>query len=316
MHQDIMIEKWDTFSKFTKDLGFIQNTLLKLYIKKNDIDLSKIEMWNYNFSWSYSSSGFVQVALNWPVQSYQKYTVLEWWSIFDIDYDLSRKWFIKEGEYIAYVSDASNIAAAKQKYWFLPQIELKNLEWFLYPDTYNIDVSKDFLQQLLTLQLQNFDTRVRKEYMDQIQNFCSKLTADWFDSLDWYKTLILSTVVEKEERNNNNKPTIAWLFLNRLDNHMRIDADITLCYWLDKPYETCTPAIIAENVSDKNNPYNTRQVGWLPPRPIANPSVATIKSVLNYQKNEYLFYLHGSNWEIHFSETLQWHGQNKRLYLQ
>jgi len=57
--------------------------------------------------------------------------------------------------------------------------------------------------------------------------------------------LILASVVEKEERNTKNKPTVAGIFFNRLANGMRLDADITLCYGLHEPYETCTPALIS-----------------------------------------------------------------------
>jgi UPF0755 protein len=71
----------------------------------------------------------------------------------------------------------------------------------------------------------------------------------------------LASVVEKEERNTKNKPTVAGIFINRLANGMRLDADITLCYGLHEAYETCIPSMIARKVSDKTNIYNTRQVG-------------------------------------------------------
>lgn len=69
----------------------------------------------------------------------------------------------------------------------------------------------------------------------------------------------LASVIEKEERNNSYKPTIAGIFLNRLDIRMRLDADITLCYGLKKPYDACTPTIIVQNLKDNTNAYNTRQ---------------------------------------------------------
>jgi len=315
LYQDVIVAKWESFSKFTKDLWFFENILLKVYIKRNWIDLSKIAMWNYSFSGEYSKAEFINLILVWPKQDYKKYTILEWWSTYDIDYDLSQKWLIKKWQYLSFISDVLNINNFKERFWFLQNLDLKNLEWFLYPDTYNIDVWQDFLTQLLELQLQNFDTRVRKEYKDQINNFWEKLVSDWFKKLSWYDTLILSTVVEKEERNSTNKPTIVWLFLNRLNNGMRLDADITLCYWLGQPYEICTPAIIVKNLYDEKNVFNTRQVAWIPPQPICNPSVDTIESVLNYQKSDYLFYLHDSNWQIHFAKDVQWHSQNKNLYL-
>jgi UPF0755 protein len=76
---------------------------------------------------------------------------------------------------------------------------------------------------------------------------------------------------------------------------MRLDADITLCYGLKEPYETCTPSVIVKKISDKSNIYNTRQNYGLPPQPIANPSVESIVAVLNFQKTDYLYYLHDAS---------------------
>jgi UPF0755 protein len=64
--------------------------------------------------------------------------------------------------------------------------------------------------------------------------------------ITWYDTVILASIVEKEERTTTNKPTVAGVFFNRLANSMRLDADITLCYGLHEPYETCTPVLISK----------------------------------------------------------------------
>lgn len=76
------------------------------------------------------------------------------------------------------------------------------LEGFLYPDTYNVDKNKPLIPQLVSKQLQTFQSRVR-----------SKLS----EPKDFYTTLILASVVEKEERNNDNKATVAGIFLKRLE---------------------------------------------------------------------------------------------------
>jgi cell division protein YceG involved in septum cleavage len=72
----------------------------------------------------------------------------------------------------------------------------------LYPDTYNVDKNKPLIPQLVNKQLQNFDAKVR-----------SKVSAP----TDRYKTMILASILEKEERNNDNKTTVAGIFLKRLE---------------------------------------------------------------------------------------------------
>jgi cell division protein YceG involved in septum cleavage len=76
----------------------------------------------------------------------------------------------------------------------LTNTSLKTLEGFLYPDTYNVDKTNPLIPQLVNKQLQTFQSRVR-----------SKLN----NPTDFYKTMILASIVEKEERNNDNKPTVA-----------------------------------------------------------------------------------------------------------
>lgn len=189
-----------------------------------------------------------------------------------------------------------------QGYEFLRQIPTGKwtLEWFLYPDTYNVDKNKELIPQIVRKQLDGFTTRVR-----------SKVSTP----ADWYKTMILASVLEKEERNTNNKATVAGIFLKRLDIWMKIDADITLCYGLKASYASCTPAVIGRNVGDANNEYNTRAVRWLPPTPISNPTRESINAVMNPQTSNYLYYLHDMQGNIHYGNTLEEHNANKQQYL-
>jgi UPF0755 protein len=154
----------------------------------------------------------------------------------------------------------------------------------LYPDTYNTDANTSIIDQLVYLQLENFNNKVWKPNADFIAN----------QGGNRYHDVILASIVEKEERNPDNKPTVAGIFLKRLQIGMTLDADITLCYGLKQPYANCTPSVIAQNISDKNNPYNTRAVHGLPPTPISNPTAESISAVLHPQTTDYLYYLHDS----------------------
>jgi len=307
---EVLIKKWDNFQSFTKNLAKPKQFALKFYVyfHKDSIDLSKIQEWTYVFSGEYSKAEFLDVIAQWPKQTYKKYTVLEGWSIYDIDFDLSKKWLIKTGDYISFVTNSDIISKYVQRYEFLSYTNkrLSSLEWFLYPDTYHLDIEWNFIDQLVYLQLDNFNKKVWTKYSQQIKSF---------SKLDWYDLLTLATVIEKEEKNNLNKATIAGIFFNRLSNWMRLDADITLCYGLKEPYETCTPAFINKAIYDKSNLYNTRQNGGLPPQAIANPSAESIDAVLNSKKTDYFFYLHDAKGNIHYGKTLAEHNDNKNKYL-
>ena len=123
-------------------------------------------------------------------------------------------------------------------------------------------------------------------------------------------------MIEKEERANAQKPTIAGIFLSRLSQGIQLGADITLCYGMKEPYETCTPSRIGAGIYDTQNPYNTRIQKGLPPTPISSVSEKTFSALLRFTATPYLFYLHDAQGEIHYATTNAEHEINKQKYLQ
>ena len=107
---------------------------------------------------------------------------------------------------------------------------------------------------------------------------------------------------------------IAGIFLNRLTQGMRLDADVSLCYGIAIPYDQCRSQI-ATHLDDVSNPYNTRQNAGLPPTPISSPTLETVSALINYQKSDYLFYLHDDQGGIHYGRTIEEHNANKANYL-
>ena len=306
--KNVKIVSWDSFSKFITDFPKLKQIGLKFRVKNNSIlDITRIEEWTYVFSWEYSQKDFLKVIAEWPKTMYQRYTVLEWWSIYDIYDDLTKKWIINQWEYIDFVTDSTYIWRYQNRYEFLSKAwNITSLEGFLYPDTYSIDVQHDFIDDLVLLQLKAFNEKVWQVYSSKVSSF---------SKLNWYEIVILASIIEKEEKNNANKSTVAWIFLNRLDSKMLLGADITLCYGFAKPYSECTPSVIVKSVNDSSNKYNTRAVAWLTPTPIWNPTVTTISAVLNYTNTDYLYYLHDNSWVIHYWKTLSEHNANKQKYL-
>jgi UPF0755 protein len=305
-NQRVSIVKWDTITKFYNELLDDNQTFwMKWYVRNHEDQLPKIQEWTYIFSGKYTNEEFLSHIAQGPEKEYISYTVLEWRSIYDIDADLAAKWYINEWEYISYVTDSAKISELSTRYDFFDS-SLSSLEWFLYPDTYFLDNRWWLVKQLVSIQLNTFKSKVREAHAWDFSNIQSRF---W---LSVYQTITLASIVEKEEKNNTNKPTVAGIFYNRLNNWMLLWADITLCYGFAKPYSECTPNVIAKNVSDSNNKYNTRAVAWLTPTPIWNPALSTIEAVLFPNQTSYLFYLHGADGQIHYAETNAQHEQNKQ----
>lgn len=305
-NQKVSIVKWDTISKFYDALLDDNQTFwMKLYVRNHKDQVPNIQEWTYVFSGTYTNEEFLSHIAKGPEKEYISYTILEWRSIYDIDADLTAKWYINEWEYVSYVTDPAKISELSTRYDFFDS-SLTSLEWFLYPDTYFLDNRWNLVNQLVSIQLNTFKSKVREAHSSDFTNIQNKY---W---LSIYQTITLASIVEKEEKNNINKPTVAGIFYNRLQNWMLLWADITLCYGFAKPYSECTPNVIAKNVSDSNNRYNTRAVAWLTPTPIWNPALSTIEAVLSPVQTSYLFYLHWADGQIHYAETNAQHEQNKQ----
>ncbi|MDP2670803.1 MAG: endolytic transglycosylase MltG [bacterium] len=263
----------------------------------------------------------IDILLLGPKSIYQRITILEGRNTWDIDGKLTKEGLIATGDYRTFITNPTIIDRYTDRYAFLQQARdegksLLTLEGYLYPETYMIDPTKDVIDQLVYLQLDAFDERIRNIYKDQLKTLSSLLQSKGYNfRLSSYAALILASIIEKEERTDANKPTIASIFFNRLDAGMKLDADITLCYGLQQPYTSCTPTVIINNLTDASNPYNTRAVSGLPPTPIASIHANSVSAVLSASKTNLFFYLHDLEGKLHTSKDISEHNSNKSKYL-
>jgi len=290
--QDFIVNKWETLNVLPKKLGFDVNYYLyKIWVKLNYSSFN-LQSWTFSITEDITLSELFQNTLKNPDSKDIKITILPGWNIFDIDNYLSKLDIIKNWELI-YLSE--NISSELyQKYGFLKDVN--TLEWFLYPDTYRINPSSD-VNKIIDVMLSEFEDKINEAWI----------------KID-YNDIILASIVEREEKSSENKPIVAWILKKRLNEWISIWADATVCYEYRLTQKDCTPAFIWENIYQKSS-YNTRNKLWLPPTPISNFSIDTLKATINSEKSPYYYYLHDSKWEIHYGKTLQEHNFNKNKYL-
>lgn len=113
--------------------------------------------------------------------------------------------------------------------------------------------------------------------------------------------IILASIVELEAKVPEEKPTIAGLYMNRLNRNMRLQADPTINYALGERRR-----LLYEDYR-LDHPYNTYIHSGLPPGPITNPDEASIRAVLEPEEHDYLYMVASPDGSHRFSRTYKEH---------
>lgn len=157
-----------------------------------------------------------------------------------------------------------------------------SLEGFLFPDTYQISTETNALQ-LLNIMLQNFDRRMSP---DMRQNIATR-------GLTIPEAVTVASIVEREAVLPDEQPTIASVFLNRLEQGIKLDADPTVQYavgYFDASQSWWKSPLTLDDLAIES-PYNTYGQPGLPPGPIANPGLGALQSVARPAETDFIFFV-------------------------
>src|SRR5262249_5543287 len=129
-----------------------------------------------------------------------------------------------------------------------------------------------------------------------------------------YQAVTLASIVEREAVHDEEKPLIASVYLNRLRNNMKLDADPTVQYALGYDFIQGTWWKNPLSLDDLqfNSTYNTYIYTGLPPAPISNPSLDALRAVALPAETNYYFFrakCDDSGYHI-FAETFEEHLAN------
>src|SRR5690606_17871762 len=113
------------------------------------------------------------------------------------------------------------------------------------------------------------------------------LTSKGVPQDQWGVVLNKASLIEKEAVLDTDRPMMARVIENRLDQGWPLQIDATLVYNLGKPGSELTDA----ELNDTSNPYNSRKVKGLPPTPIGAPGVASIDAVLAPAAGDWMFWV-------------------------
>ena len=166
----------------------------------------------------------------------------------------------------------------------------QNLEGFLFPATYEF-TKRTTTRRFVLNQLAAFEKNWAKVNMRYARS----------RNLTPYDVLIIASMVEREVSVASERPLVAAVIYNRLKAGMTLGIDATIRYGLGVP---ATESLRESHLADPT-PYNTRIHTGLPPTPIANPGLASMKAAARPAKVDYLFFARKPGKKSHFFTASQ-----------
>lgn len=185
--------------------------------------------------------------------------------------------------------------------------ESKGFEGRLFPDTYFIS-KETTARELVETMVENFG----KKHSEQSN--ISGLTPP--------QALIIASIVEREARSADDRPLVAGILIKRFLNGWALQADATIQYALG--YQDGESASgkggwwkkhLTEEDLKVKSPYNTYLNPGLPPTPISNPGLDSLKATFNPTQTDYWYYLSDRDGIMHFAKNNEEHNQNVAKYL-
>ena len=184
----------------------------------------------------------------------------------------------------------------------------KLLEGYLFPDTYRFkkDATPD---EVIAKMLENFSARAESLGVTD--------ASVKSNGLSFYEIITLASIIEKESGGEgattgalslqDERDLVASVFYNRMAIGQALESDATVNYVTGKD----SPGASLKDLQ-VNSPYNTYKYPGLPPGPICNPSLGSIKAALEPAKSDYYYFLHKQpSGQVDFSRTFDEHVSKK-----
>lgn len=220
----------------------------------------------------------------------KKMTILEGWSVNDIALELESKFNIKKDSFLKAVKSRRLL-----RNW---KIDSNSFEGYLFPDTYLLpeDASSEDVINKMVFEYNNNITPVMRTRMAEI-------------NLSENEVLTLASIIEGEAIFDSERPRISGVYHNRLKKRMRLQADPTIQYIIED-----SPRRLLNKDLKIESPYNTYLNYGLPPGPINNPGIESIKAALYPEDVDFLFFVARGDGYHTFTRTEKEHNEAKKEF--
>ncbi len=188
--------------------------------------------------------------------------------------------------------DSAQVVALNSDSAFLDSLNLPSLEGFLFPTTYFFPWGEE----------------MRLSVREMVQQFRAQTDALWPNDiilgLNRYQVVVLASIIEAETSLESERGTVASVYVNRLRDNMRLDADPTVIYGLGGLKRP-----LYRKDLRKKTAYNTYIHKGLPPTPINSPGLASLAAALHPDSTGYYYFVANDTGGHQFSKTFAEHSR-------
>jgi UPF0755 protein len=246
---------------------------LRLYIRLTGAG-TRLKAGEYRFPSPISALGVLR-KLEEGERRLSRFTVIEGWTRWEIAGAMLRIPELKLqnlDEALALMNDTSAIRDLDPA--------ARNLEGYLYPDTYNFPPDTT-PQKMIATMVQRF-RRVWDERLAQTALSKGKSA---------HELVTVASLVETEAKLHEERPVVASVIYNRLKLGIPLGIDSTVVYAAKLAGKWRNDGKIYQSYLDLKSPYNTRTARALPPGPVASPGARSLEAALNPASTDYLYYV-------------------------
>lgn len=205
-------------------------------------------------------------------------TIIEGWTRFEIAKEIAEKFPPPRTENVE--QDPNAVFKLLDDASLISDIDpqAKNLEGYLYPDTYSLP--REYTpKQVVKALVDRFRKEWKPEYADRARELGRTPK----------EIVTIASLIETESRLDNERPIVASVIYNRLKRNMALGLDNTIVY--AAKLAGVWEGTIHKSDVERESPYNTRKVAGLPPTPVSSASASSIKAALYPAETDYLFYV-------------------------
>jgi len=289
------IPKGASFFQITEilnDAGLVENRPFFWVLAYGKGSTKSIRAGEYELAGSMSPSEIIEKLVRGEIKSYTV-TLPEDITANEVLRKLAVYKLINEKEFATLVTDKPFLTSLG--------IESDSIEGYLFPETYQFNRSMT-TKEVIRIIVRQFWKEITPEMRKQAEKM----------SLTINEWVTLASMIGKETGNRDEKKLISAVFHNRLARGMKLQSDPTAVYHLEQE-GTPVKTILRKHLT-ADSPYNTYRITGLPPGPIANPGIDSLRAALYPDRVGYLYFVSTNDGSHHFSTNLDMHSQAVSKY--